>query len=130
MLTETHRKNWAGQHSELFYWTFYGQFKSKMSLPPEKVSKIPRGALTIHRFPASVTHMLIYFSSPGEFSRLLLHDSIFPYFENFKFIQFIYLNTLLIKDLQLMDSSYSKVCSYEPCYQDVLSTYDLTSYTN
>ena len=47
MLTETHKKNWAGQHSELFYWTSYGQFKSKMNLPLEKVSKIPRGAMTI-----------------------------------------------------------------------------------
>ena len=46
MLTETHQKNSAGQHSELFYWTSYGQFKSKMNLPLDKVSKIPRGALT------------------------------------------------------------------------------------
>ena len=46
MLTETHKKNWAGQHSELLYWTSNGQFKSKMNLPLEKVSKIPLGALT------------------------------------------------------------------------------------
>ena len=46
VLIETHKKNLAGQHSELFYWTSYGQFKSKMNLPLEKVSKIPRGALT------------------------------------------------------------------------------------
>ena len=46
MLTETHKKNWAGQHSELLYWTSNGQFKSKMTLPLEKVSKIPLRALT------------------------------------------------------------------------------------
>ena len=46
VLTETHKKNWAGQHSELLYWTSNGQFKSKMNLPLEKVSKIPLGALT------------------------------------------------------------------------------------
>ena len=46
MLTETHKKNWAGQHSELLYWTSNGQFKSKMNLPLEKVSKIPLGTLT------------------------------------------------------------------------------------
>ena len=28
------------QHSELLYWTPNGQFKSKMNLPLEKVSKI------------------------------------------------------------------------------------------
>ena len=48
VLTETHKKNWAAQHSELFYWASYEQFKSKMNLPLEKVSKIPRGALTIN----------------------------------------------------------------------------------
>ena len=47
MLTETYKKNWAGQHSELLNWTSNGQFKSKMNLPLEKVSKIPLGALTI-----------------------------------------------------------------------------------
>ena len=46
VLTETHKKNWAGQHSELSYWTSNGQFKSKMNLPLEKISKIPLGALT------------------------------------------------------------------------------------
>ena len=46
VLTETHKKNWAGQHSELLYWPSNGQFKSKMNLPLEKVSKIPLGALT------------------------------------------------------------------------------------
>ena len=40
MLAETHKKNWVGQHSELFYWTSYGQFKSKMICPSRKVSKI------------------------------------------------------------------------------------------
>ena len=46
MLTETRKKNWAGQHLELLYWTPKEQFKSKMNLPLEKVSKIPLGALT------------------------------------------------------------------------------------
>ena len=46
VLTETHKKNWAGKHSELLYWKSNGQFKSKMNLPLEKVSKIPLGALT------------------------------------------------------------------------------------
>ena len=52
VLAETHKKNWAGQHSELLYWTPNGQFKSKMNLPLEKVSKlkIPLGALTIALF--------------------------------------------------------------------------------
>ena len=47
MLTKTHKKNSAGQHSELFYWTSYGQFKNKMNLPLNKVRKILHGALTI-----------------------------------------------------------------------------------
>ena len=47
VLTETYKKNWAGQHSELLNWISNGQFKSKMNLPLEKVSKIPLGALTI-----------------------------------------------------------------------------------
>ena len=46
MWTETHKKNWADQHSELLYYTSNGQFKSKMNLPLEKVGKIPLGALT------------------------------------------------------------------------------------
>ena len=46
VLTETHKNNWAGQHSELSYWASNGQFKSKVNLPLEKVSKIPLGALT------------------------------------------------------------------------------------
>ena len=45
MLTKTHKKNSTGQHSELFYWTCYRQFKSKMNLPLKKVRKIPHGAL-------------------------------------------------------------------------------------
>ena len=47
VLTETYKKNWAGQHSELLNWIMNGQFKSKMNLPLEKVGKIPLGALTI-----------------------------------------------------------------------------------
>ena len=46
VLTETHKKNWASQHSELLYWRSNRQFKSKMDLPLKKVSKINRGALT------------------------------------------------------------------------------------
>ena len=41
MLIEAHKKNETKQHSELFYWTSNEQFKSKMDLPFEKVSKIP-----------------------------------------------------------------------------------------
>ena len=45
---ETHKKNWAGQHSEFLYWTSNGRFKSKMNLPFENFSKIALGALTIN----------------------------------------------------------------------------------
>ena len=46
------QENWAGQHSEFLYWSSDGQFKSKMNLPLEKVSKIPLGALTryMHKY--------------------------------------------------------------------------------
>ena len=40
------KKNWGGQYSEMLYWTSNGQFKSKIDLPFEKLSKITRGALT------------------------------------------------------------------------------------
>ena len=46
MLVEAHKKNLTKQHSELFYLTFNGQFKSKMDLPLEKVSKITSSSLT------------------------------------------------------------------------------------
>ena len=46
VLVKTHKQNLAGQHSELLYWTSNGQFKSKMDLPLEKISKITCGALT------------------------------------------------------------------------------------
>ena len=46
MLVETHKKNLVGRHSELLYWTSNGQFKRKMDLPLEKISKTTFGALT------------------------------------------------------------------------------------
>ena len=36
VLTESHKKNWAGQHSELLYWKSNGHFKSTMDLPLEE----------------------------------------------------------------------------------------------
>ena len=47
VLIEAHKKNWTKQHSELFYWTSNKQFKRKMDLPLEKVSKITSASLTI-----------------------------------------------------------------------------------
>ena len=47
VLVKTHKKNMAGRHSELLYWISKGQFKNKMDLPLEKISKITCGALTI-----------------------------------------------------------------------------------
>ena len=46
VLTETQKKNWAGQHSELLYWTTNGQFKMENGFAPRGVSTIPLGALT------------------------------------------------------------------------------------
>ena len=46
VLIEAHKKNKTKQHSELFYWTSNEQFKSKMDLPLEKVSKITSASLT------------------------------------------------------------------------------------
>ena len=45
---ETHKKNYRSANIQNCYnWTSNGQFKSKIDLPFEKVSKITCGALTI-----------------------------------------------------------------------------------
>ena len=55
MFTETHKKNWAKQHSQLLRWTPNGQFESKMKLSLEGVSKITPTSLTI-RIKLTLTH--------------------------------------------------------------------------
>ena len=47
MFTETHKKNWAKQHSKLLCGTPNEQFESKMKLSLEKVSKITCTSMTI-----------------------------------------------------------------------------------
>ena len=37
VLIEAHKKNLTKQHSELFYWTSNGQFKSEMDFAPREV---------------------------------------------------------------------------------------------
>ena len=48
-MIQPHKKNETKQHAELLYLTSNGQFKSKMNLPLEKVSKITSASLTINR---------------------------------------------------------------------------------
>ena len=50
MLVEAHKKNYTKQHSELFYWTSNGQFRSKMDLCLGKVSKITSASQTKRQF--------------------------------------------------------------------------------